>query len=100
MNDYAERVARGVAILDAIEPEWRSEIDADTLDIAKPEYCIIGQLFGWSDGVELLEYRLGVDFGREWSAEHGFDITSDEGWNFTVNHYALLTDAWLAVLDA
>lgn len=100
MNDYAERVARGVAILDEIEPEWRSKIDADTLDIAKCEYCIIGQAFGWYDGVELLEYRLEVDFEREWSARHGFDITTDESWYFTVNHYALLTDAWLAVLDA
>jgi hypothetical protein len=100
MNDYAERVARGVAILDEIEPGWRSEIDAATLDIAKSEYCIIGQLFGWSDGVELLEYRLGVAFEREWSARHGFDITMDEDCDFTVNHYAFLTDAWLAVLDA
>jgi hypothetical protein len=39
------RVARGVALLDAQVPDWRSRIDVESLDLRTPS-CILGQLYG------------------------------------------------------
>lgn len=40
-----ERVARGVALLDQKRPGWEQEIDLDTLDISKPCFCVVGQMY-------------------------------------------------------
>jgi hypothetical protein len=42
----AVKVARGVELLDAQVPDWRSRIDVDHLDMNDPTNCVLGQLFG------------------------------------------------------
>lgn len=99
-NDYAERVARGIGVLDRLQPEWRTLIDANRLNIGDSEDCIIGQLFGsWANGCDVLAEEFSILLDRPYAVAHGFDVTSDEFLD-EVDHYALLTDAWLEALNA
>lgn len=41
--DYAERVQRGIALLDQKWPAWATEIDLDTLDISSGTSCMTAQ---------------------------------------------------------
>ena len=53
----AERVARGIALLDRSVRDWRTWINRKRLDIGTCGNCIIGQLFadeGFSKGATLL----------------------------------------------
>lgn len=48
MDDVAERVASGAALLDEKRPGWWREIDLATLDIGDTCNCVVGQLIGGS----------------------------------------------------
>lgn len=51
----AERVARGVALLDQVMPGWFTKIDLPRLRMAAIEHCILGQVYGhYHDGVRVL----------------------------------------------
>lgn len=89
MSGYEARVARGIALLDECGPkDWRSKIDLDTLDIASPWRCVLGQLygsFGWGLGA------LSGAFSCRLAAHYGF--TGD-----TRVHMDHLTGAWREAL--
>lgn len=52
----AERVARGVALLDEKRPGWAMEIELSVLDVRSPCFCILGQTFGsYRGGTEELD---------------------------------------------
>lgn len=47
MNTIAERVEAGAAWLDANRPGWVDRINLETLDMASPRRCILGQEYGY-----------------------------------------------------
>lgn len=44
-QDSIDRVTRGAAWLDEIEPGWERKLDLSTLDINDPNQCVCGQVF-------------------------------------------------------
>lgn len=44
MNQYAERVARGVLWLDHMHDGWRDDVEIDSLNLFSGEYCILAQV--------------------------------------------------------
>lgn len=74
--DYAERVARGAALLDKEWPEWRDVVDLGRLDIAEPFHCMTAQFAQNITGSPMADYgtgkmRLNLD-AFEYEA-HGFN---------------------------
>jgi hypothetical protein len=41
-----ERVARGIALLDAHCPDWPWRVNTDQLDLFNGKRCVLGQLYG------------------------------------------------------
>jgi hypothetical protein len=77
--EYAEAVARGMALLDEKRPGWIDRIDLDTLVMHDPRHCVVGQEFRddieddevYTDG--LIALGIGTPGGEE---KFGFD-----GWD-------------------
>lgn len=46
MESVAQRVAKGAALLDELDPHWRNIIDWNVLDIGDNVNCIMGQFMG------------------------------------------------------
>lgn len=78
------RVEAGAALLDRIRPGWLDDIDLITLDLADPECCMLGQLYG--------KYRAGWP-DAVISAELGFFADGPDR-EARVAEYAQLTEAW------
>lgn len=94
MNDIAERVARGAALLDQHKPDWwtKDNINLTNLDLMSGRCCILGQLFH--------QY----DYGRMYLGGISNDTATDYGFFHTQNlwvkkmpmseEYAALGAAW------
>lgn len=84
-------VAAGGSFLDLKRNgNWRAEINKDTLDLASPRYCIVGQLYGeYDDG--LGELGISNPEARKYGFESGY---SDN----TYVESSDLTNAWKAYL--
>jgi hypothetical protein len=94
MNEYPEplraAVKRGSKVLDAAQPDWRTRIDLDALDVRICGMCVLGQLFdGYYSGVEVLTRHMFTTV--EWVSEHGF--YSDDP-----DDYPILTSLWTTVV--
>jgi hypothetical protein len=107
-----ERVARGMALLDATwRPDWWQEglIDLGKLDLQAPCRCVLGQLaidryandHSWS--WILSEFGLSPQYrdhmqrgGRETDWECGFNANTGPSISLTVRHreYVALTAEW------
>ena len=83
----ADRVARGVALLDRKLPGWDAGVDLSTLHLDSCSRCVLGQLYG--------DYSYAADvFDVEDNPEDfGFDLF--EGDPFT---YEDLTVEWKRVI--
>lgn len=94
----AERVQRGAALLDRVDPSWRPKVKRSELNLSSPDHCIVGQVFGgYNDGLKRLGLRGfdGLDFNDTFQAEidHGFERGQGvEYWE--------LEREWLKELDA
>jgi hypothetical protein len=100
----ADRVAKGVEVLDRWNPTWPSMINVDKLDVVDGSWCVTAQTAGKSDlSPELLEEyalegltppagdytagleRLGLEAGYD-AARHGFNTqarrmsANDDAW--------------------
>lgn len=97
--DFTEQINNGIALLDSREPNWRDDVDVNTLDLHSLDNCVLGQVFGdYGRGMEAL-------FGGErWmysevNAEHGFEAPErDENGNYIARPYADLTEQWVKAL--
>lgn len=74
VNPYDIRVALGAQFLDAIKPGWLDSIDLDSLNMASPRWCTIGQLFGSYSTVFLWH----ADGSQEFAASLGFQAFDRE----------------------
>jgi hypothetical protein len=69
--NWAERAARGAALLDEKRPGWVAEVDLPGLELSSENVCVLGQVFGgFATGIELLDLAYVRD-----QAEHGFNMT-------------------------
>jgi hypothetical protein len=83
-----DAVARGVAFLDEWVPGWRQRILLDELSMSSCKRCVVGQLLGDFDDLELLG-----DTAWLRPAHFGFDL-SDGSLPDTLATWDVLTDAW------
>ena len=65
-----ENVERGMALLDRERPGWDGRLDLDSLNIASPYHCVLGQEFTGSFVDSLL--ALGVGPMTDGALAHGF----------------------------
>lgn len=100
-EEFADRVARGAALLDQADPGWQDRINPLTLNIADPFNCVLGQLYGM--------FSYGTHYLEQWAADHGYRWDDDtarvtfggdsgerrHGFDGTSLEYRHLTDAWL-----
>lgn len=95
-----ERVAAGAAWLDEKYPAWIDRIDVDTLNVASPCKCILGQAFGDYDT---------SPYDARWSPTGGY-AARDRGFNVDVwdempyveeeAEYADLTAEWRRLIES
>lgn len=92
----AERVARGVALLDRVRPGWAQLVDLDRLDMQECAACVLGQLYGdFDDGCIANSLPLAA------AAEHGFHhrLTSPRAGHRTVTaEYQALYEEWRRII--
>jgi hypothetical protein len=92
-----ERVRRGAAYLDDVDPEWYRRVDAETLELGDGRHCILGQLHG--------EFRLGLGRSHLISMSsapraslspvaYGFKCVEGVPEPWQARDYELLNDAW------
>jgi hypothetical protein len=101
LPDARDRVRRGSAYLDAMDPGWRSRIDPGRLELSDGAHCVLGQLHG--------EFRAGLLRTRIWDGSSapslrlfstvspedlGFYARADAGEELAALDYAFLTRAW------
>lgn len=103
-----EDIARGVELLDETVPGWDSRIDVETLNIASPVKCVLGQLFGgYGDGLRALSGPMtradvvGIRYGF---MPRSSVITSvDDGWPAALASWyeeaERLTQEWRTVIQ-
>lgn len=84
-EDYQEKIARGVALLDEDNPGWRDKIDLTLLRMGNPGTCVLGQAYfptPYGDTVQRLTGKVLTDSTHEeldrWSVDHGFNVYYDE----------------------
>ena len=66
----AERVAKGVMLLDEKQPDWRDSVDVERFNIHCIFSCLLTQVFGsWGEG----KHELSLRDGRH-AAEYGFEL--------------------------
>lgn len=74
-TSFATRVRAGVALLDAKEPGWHEQVNADRLNIDSRKACVLGQLHGsFSEGATEV---LGLNRGPFKAVNFGFDALFD-----------------------
>ena len=74
MNEYAERVARGVLWLDHMHEGWVDKIDLDLLNLNSVYNCILGQMTG-SHYWHAMGTLVGIN---DHAADMGFNVYNDE----------------------
>lgn len=108
-----ERVARGIALLDAQEPGWREKVNVNRLDMRTCHNCIFGQVYGdisiglrktgLIDDVSKLiaddESDPGFQHGILTRAIPGRLIEDHDGQDRIDADFSLLTDAWKRALE-
>ena len=98
MGTRADRIERGMTLLDAKAPGWIDKIDLDRLDQGSGRTCVVGQVYrslgrrygAYWDGLEAL--GLVATVVDDEVAAHGFE-TRDER-----ESYDALTRAWRAAI--
>jgi len=96
-EQVGERVRRGAAYLDEVDPGWHRRIDAAALELGSGRHCILGQLHG--------EFRLGL--GRSHlitmssapraslsPVSYGFKCVDGVPEAWQERDYELLNEAW------
>lgn len=75
----AENQQRGVEFLDRNIPDWREQIDLETLELSDGQNCIAGQLGGSYCSFVISWGIMGEDYGMKNLGDH-FSSYSDYGY--------------------
>ncbi len=92
-----ERVERGAAYLDEVDPGWHRRVNAEALELEDGEQCVLGQLHGG--------FRLGLGRSQVLSLSsapraslspvaYGFKCVEGVSEAWQARDYELLTAAW------
>lgn len=102
MTAVAERVARGVALLDEHKPGWAKRIDLDALHMSGCLSCVLGQVFADEaadvDQAAGIEYGTGYDAGCEYLGIEGTDDLYGFDLTGIGDTWAGLTAEWRRVI--
>lgn len=107
-RELQRAVVRGVKYLDRVDPDWWKNgttlngIDIDTLNLAMPNQCVLGQRFrnpdttGWRNALGTLNLSL------EQAANYGFyyEHNSSSKLNAVYSVYSYLTERWIEIIVA
>lgn len=90
-----QAASNGWALLDERDPDWWREdleraIDLTWLDMESPCRCVVGQLYGWITGMNLL------DVSPEDEKHYGFNADPDLSSEQQLLWYCALDEAWRA----
>ena len=89
-------ITRGIAWLDQHAPGWVDRIDLDVLDVADPERCPLGQIFGsYTDGLDVIGQRFGSPGGF---CSGGGLMTDGSQDDYSPDEYPALNAAWRAAI--
>jgi hypothetical protein len=88
-------VTSGAAILDKKKPTWFKKIDLETLDIGKPKFCVLGQLYGgYRLGISRLKIKDPAVLGFDLELEDNVDNEDD------AEMFRQLTSLWIYAIRA
>lgn len=77
MPYYAERIQRGMAYLDRVNPGWIYKVDVMRLKLSNCTKCVLGQLYG---NYRTYVKQLGYKTDGTWAKRHGFYPRDDTEW--------------------
>jgi hypothetical protein len=101
--DYAERVQRGIALLDEKWPAWATEIDLEKLDIADGSVCMTAQYALRKLGVAAyLRGQTLLELSDNAYEAHGFNAdgqSTGEAVDADPGAYATLNGLWKAEIE-
>jgi hypothetical protein len=89
---YAERIVKGMDMLDRIRPGWRDMLNLDVLDQSSPSLCVAGQTGGYWELACILRGEGQDGFTVPILAPYGLALDDNEG-------YRQLTKEWLLALS-
>src|SRR5437773_866290 len=76
---YPRTVYRGAQLLDERLPGWEAHVDPKTLDMARCDRCVLGQLAGGYEGAYDDELQaLGIGGS---GAKYGFAVWGNGSWD-------------------
>ncbi len=92
--DFSDKIKKGAALLDTQRPGWRERINTDTLNVARGEHCILGQIYGgFGTGLDCLDIS-----GQ--AADYGFSIRTLKYPDLeSTTLYGELTRQWIEHLE-
>lgn len=98
LNELRANVERGIAWLDANEPDWRPKIKLairrKKFSMGQCSRCVWGTLMGDYESVlKLYPLEGGHQFGKSWMVQHGFDL-----YSYYSQDFADLTQLWKEAL--
>lgn len=77
-----ERVARGIALLDKVKPDWWKALDGVNLNLWHSSDCVLGKVYGgyWTALDYLCPHGSHGADAAQWSIDHGFnaDMLADK----------------------
>ena len=96
MTELNERVARGVALLNRLQPGWPSRVNVDTLSMISVVDCVLAQ----ACNMTFHEARVWLRLRMDDAVECGFfaNTSSDASVEAIHNEYGALTTLWCAVV--
>jgi hypothetical protein len=109
LDDIPERVARGVALLDVMQPGWDQLIDLEALDLGSCTACIIGQVYAVDHAssewpfLSAAEHLAGQDLGpllfnAPVLVEHGFTVVKPIDDEDPEDEFAALDAEWARIV--
>jgi hypothetical protein len=91
IKDIVSDVEKGAALLDGVYDNWAEVIEIDSLEMDRPDCCVLAQLYGsYFQGIRALDKYL-----DECSdSDFGFDITVDNEGKSDWSDWDILQGEW------
>lgn len=90
MMGLEEKVKRGAALLDKVDPHWAEKVHLETLDMGDCALCVLGNLYGdYMAGLKKLADHVNVTFVS--GIDYGFSVR-----RFDCGEFANLEKLWCA----
>ena len=95
VKDVRAAIWRGTGFLDARVPGWRDKINLKKLDLSSPQFCVLGEIYGYySTGIDSLFSEGGNP------CDYGFELPEKRGAEKASTVYRRMTAEWRAAYRA